>query len=175
MRRALPAAVAAALVLVAAAGAHVTVLPSFLEQGKQTELVFAAPNERPPHTVTAMTLTAPAGVELAPGRPSSGWTLVARGGRATWSGGRTPPHVIGQFRLEATATTALQPGTVSLVAVQRYDDGARVRWTMPLTIVPGRTPPKQHLWPALLAGAVGVVAIAGGLGWLRLRRRPGPP
>jgi hypothetical protein len=150
------------------AAAHVTVLPSFLEAGKRTTLVFASPNERPPHAVTRLTVTAPDGVDLAAGPPTPGWTTAARGPRAVWSGGRTLPGHAGEFRV--AATTRLAPGGVVLVAVQRYDDGKTVRWTIPFTILPGDDAPAQHLWPALIAGAVGVVAITGGLAYLRLRR-----
>jgi uncharacterized protein YcnI len=156
-------------VLTPVALAHVTVLPTYLEDGQRSTLVFAAPNERPPHAVTRLTVTVPTGIALAAASPPEGWTLRIVGGSATWSGGRTAPREIGVFRLGAT--TEIAPTAVSLVAVQRYDDGGTVRWTIPFTILPASHPPKEHLWPALIAGAVGLVAIAGGLTFLRLRRR----
>ena len=48
MRRALAVA-AIALVLPAAARAHVTIAPPFVEDGVETEITFETPNERPPH------------------------------------------------------------------------------------------------------------------------------
>ncbi len=168
MRRALLAA-AALLALPAVASAHVTVVPSFLNVGKRTTLVFTAPSERPPHSVVSVSLTTPAGVALSPASPPPGWKLALRPRLAVWSGGRVPPTATFELRVAATATRA--PGTASLRVLQRYDDGKSVRWTVPLTVLPATTVPREHVWPALLAGAVGVVVIVGGLAFLRLRGR----
>jgi uncharacterized protein YcnI len=159
VRRALLAGVVATLVLPTIALAHVTVLPTFLENGRRSTLVFSAPNERAPHAVTRLTVTVPPGIELANTSAPPGWTLELAAGKATWSGGRTAPSTIGRFPLRATSEH--DPAGVELVAVQRYDDGASVSWTIPLTILPGEDAPKEHLWPAFLAGAVGLVAIVG--------------
>ena len=168
MRAALLAVAVAALVLPSVAIAHVTVLPAYLEDGQRSTLVFSAPNERAPHAVMELTVTVPAGVELRTTTPPPGWRLELGAGKATWSGGRTGPHEVGQFRVEAK--TELSPTAVTFRAVQRYDDAATVRWTIPFTILPASHPPKQHLWRAFIAGAIGFVAIVGGLAFLRLRR-----
>jgi len=167
--RALLGAAAALLVLPAAASAHVTVLPSSLTVGARTTLVFSAPNERPPHSLVAVTLTVPAGVALSPVSPPPGWKLDLRPGFAVWSGGRVGPAATFEFRVAATTRRA--PGTIAVRVLQRYDDHRSVRWTVPLTVLPAAEAPKEHLWPALLAGAVGVVVIVGGLAFLRLRGR----
>ena len=168
MRRLLAAGALAALVLAAAAQAHVNVLPAFLEDGQRTTLVFSAPNERPPHAVTRLAITVPSGVELESAPAPPGWQLAVSDTTAVWSGGRTLPRTVGVFRI--AAQTSLEPGAVTFRAVQRYDDGATVRWTIPFTVVPTSNPPKEHLWPALVAGIVGLVVIVGGLALLRLRR-----
>ena len=157
-----------ALLLPATALAHVTVLPTYLENGTQSALVFTAPNERAPHAVTQLTLTVPRGITLAATSPPPGWTLEIAAGTATWSGGRTGPGTTGRFSLLATSDRT--PSELVLVAVQRYDDGARVRWTIPITILPAREAPKEHLWPAFIAGAVGLVLIIGALVFLQRRR-----
>jgi uncharacterized protein YcnI len=172
VRRLLVAAAALALALPAAALAHVTVLPPYLEDGRRTTLVFSAPNERPPHSVVGLIVTVPARIELSAAAAPAGWTLADSGRRARWSGGRTPPRTVGTFRV--AAVTSIQPGAVSILAVQRYSDGATVRWDIPLTVLPAPRSPKQHLWPALLAGLVGLAAIGGGLAWLETRRRSRP-
>ena len=64
MRKALLAGALLALVLPTVAHAHVTVLPAFLEDGHRSTLTFTAPNERPPHSVTELTVMFPAGIEL---------------------------------------------------------------------------------------------------------------
>jgi len=170
VRRALCATVAGALILPAAALAHVNVLPAFLEGGQQTTLLFTAPNERPPHAVIELSVTVPEGVDLTRLAPPPGWSLTISGTQAVWSGGRTLPRTIGVFRL--AATTDDEPTAVDLHASQRYDDGGVVRWTIPFTILPAPNPPKQHLLPALLVGIAGLFVIAGGLAFARLRRRP---
>jgi uncharacterized protein YcnI len=169
VRAALLAGALVALALPTAALGHVTVLPPYLAYGETTTLVFSAPNERAPHAVVRLTVTVPQGIDLRPIVAPAGWRLQVAGPRATWRDGRTGPGQVGVFRL--LASTRLEPETVSIRAVQRYDDGGTVPWTIPLTILPAANPPKQHLWPALIAGVVGVVAIGGGLTWLRLRRR----
>ena len=168
MRRALPAGVLLALVLPSVALAHVTVLPAYVEDGQRTTLVFTVPNERDAHTVTQVTVSFPAGVTLEAVTPPPGWRLAVAGRTATWSGGRTGPHETGEFRL--AARTQVSPTAVSLVALQRYDDGATVRWTIPFTILPAAQSPKEHLWPAFLAGVVGLLVIAAGLAILRRRQ-----
>ena len=75
------------------------------------------------------------------------------------------------FVFSRTLRASEHPG-ITVVAVQRYDDGKTVRWTLPLTILPASSSSPQHLWPALLAGAVGLVAIIGGLAFFRHRRQP---
>jgi hypothetical protein len=163
------AVAALALTLPAAALAHVTVLPPYLEDDQRTTLVFSAPNERAPHAVVRLTVTVPTGIDLSRAAAPSGWTLTLSARRATWSGGRTAPRQVGRFRL--AASTRLEPGSVTITAVQRYDDAASVHWAIPLTILPAAKAPKQHLWPALVAGIVGLGAIAAGLAWIERRRR----
>jgi hypothetical protein len=60
-------------------------------------------------------------------------------------------------------------------AVQRYDDGAEVRWPATLSVLPaeGTAAPSQHLGRALAAGGAGLLVLVGSLLVLRrLRRSP---
>ena len=168
MRRALLASVVAALAVPSLARAHVTVLPAFIEDGRRTTLTFSAPNERPPHRVTRLTVTVPEGIELLATAAPAGWRLELTPGKAIWSGGATRPHQIGQFELRAR--TSIEPTGVVFEAVQRYDDGGAVRWPIPFTVLPAAHAPKQHLVGALIAGIVGLTVIAGGLFVLRFRQ-----
>jgi len=168
VRRLLALAALAALALPAAAQAHVTVLPTYLEQGKRTELVFTAPTERAPHAVTDFTITFPRGVELSAVSPPSGWQLIVVPANARWTGGRTSPGSATDFRIEAR--TEIPPGAVTVYAAQRYDDGKSVRWTIPFTITPPANSPGEHIWPAVIAAVVGFVLIVGGLLFVRSRK-----
>ncbi len=169
MRRAAVVALAA-LALPAAALAHVTVLPAFLADGERATLTFTAPNERATHVFTGMAVIAPAGIELTRVPPPAGWTLTVAGSTATWAGGDAKAGVEPQFRI--AARTDLTPGSVSFRAVQRYEDGATVRWTVAFTVVPSpAAAPKQHLVPALVTAALGLVVMALLLVRLRGRQR----
>jgi uncharacterized protein YcnI len=168
VKRLLVAAVLAALALSASAQAHVTVLPTFLEQGKRSGLVFTAPNERAPHSVTDFTITFPRGVELSATSPPSGWQLTVVPANARWTGGRTTPGSTTEFGIDAR--TEIPPGAVNVYAVQRYEDGRSVRWTIPFTITPPSNSPAEHLWPAFFAAAGGFVLIVGGLLFVRSRK-----
>jgi hypothetical protein len=170
LRKALVLASAlAALAAPEAALAHVTVSPPFVEAGARTTLAFAAPNERAPRLVTRLTVRFPNGIRLSAVSPPSGWTVEVAAREVVWSDGRVGPQEVQTFRVAATADLA--PGTVTIDAVETYDDGGHVRYRITLTVLPERAAPREHLWPALLAGVAGVVAIGGALTWLRLRRR----
>jgi uncharacterized protein YcnI len=154
----------------AAALAHVTVFPGYLDAGEQATLTFDAPNERPPHAVATLTVVAPPEVQLRQRAAPSGWKLVVNGSTATWSGGHVGPRQTERFQVGAVTDAA--PGAVSFAAVQGYDDGARVRWKIAFTILPSPRPaPKEHLWPALLAGVLGLAAIGAVFAALRRRNR----
>jgi uncharacterized protein YcnI len=161
----------AVLATPATASAHVTVLPAFVEDGQRSTLLFSAPNERAPHAVTELVVAVPRGIELSPLPAPPGWRLVVSNATARWTGGRTRPGEIGTFRL--AARTNEPPAGVTIRAVQRYDDGARVPWTIPFTILPASKSPKQHLWPALITGAIGLGVIGAGLALLARRARHG--
>ena len=63
MRLAL-AGLVAALGLPAAAAAHITIAPPFVEDGVETEISLTVPNERPPHATVAVRATMPAGISI---------------------------------------------------------------------------------------------------------------
>jgi len=170
----LPAAATAlsALIVASPAAAHVLPQPAYLTPGAPTTITFAAPNERLPHKLVRMTIVAPPGINLADASPPLGWKLTVASRTATWdvrtAGGSAAP---GPFRI--VASTSLGPGAVTLNAVQRYDDGALVRWNVAFTILPAAAPsPRQHLLPAIVTGILGLVVIGLLLFRMRDRRHP---
>lgn len=173
MRRLTLAAVLA-LIAAAPAAAHVIPQPAYLAPGERVTITFAAPNERPPHVLTGLIITAPAGITLATVPAPQGWTLSAAGTSARWTGSSvaTAQRSHGPFRV--AVSTSLAPGAVSFHATQRYDDGGVVRWTIAFTILPAATAtPRQHLLPAIVTAILGLAVI--GLLLFRMRDRRQPP
>lgn len=168
---ALGAAALTALGTAAAAAAHVTLAPPFVESGEPTTLAFETPNERRGHATTSLVVVAPASVELRAADAPTGWTLQLANGTARWSGGRIEGEQTTRFELVVTARSA--PGDVSFRATQGYEDGEVVRWQAALTVLPAGAsePPPQHLRRALMAGAVGLAVIAASFLMLRRLRR----
>ena len=157
---ALAALVAVAVAAAAPATAHVIPQPAYLASGEHTTITFAAPNERLPHVLTRLTITAPPGVDLAPATSPRGWKLSVSGATATWSGETFAPGLGSQGPFRIAASTSLAPGAVTFHAVQRYDDGGRIRWNVAFTILPAATAtPHQHLRLAIVTAILGLVVI----------------
>ena len=162
MRLAL-AVLVAALVLPAAAAAHITIAPPFVEDGVETEISLTVPNERPPHATVAVRATIPAGVSIESAAAPEGWRATIDGSTVTWSGGRIEGRSDSTFPLRIRAN--VRAGTYAVAASQTYDDAATVRWTSDLSVLPatGTAAPDQRPWAAIVAAVVGIVVIAGSL------------
>jgi hypothetical protein len=162
---------ATALVVPAAAAAHVTVSPPFVEDGVASEIAFATPNERPPNATIALRATAPPGITVVSVTAPVGWKATVNGAIVTWSGGRLEDRTTAAFPMRILAR--VRAGTYAFRSVQTYDDGASVHWTADLSVLPaaGAAAPKQNPWGALVAALAGVIVIGGGLIVLRLLRR----
>lgn len=172
MRSALAAALLLALWAAAPAAAHVIASPAFLAQGSTQTIELSVPNERDA-PMTAFTVTAPEGIDIASAEESTGWEAVVEGQTATWSGGSLPAALSETFGLEIRATAA--PGSAELEAEQLYADG-KARWPVSLTIVPA-TGSSSSGGSGLVIGvivAIGALAAAA-IALLAWRRRKGPP
>ena len=171
-RSRLPVAVSVvALALPAAAAAHVTLKPGFVEAGVAAEMTFETPNERAPEATVELSSTAPPGVEIVSAGAPAGWTSSVSGSTVTWSGGRIEGQQVVSFPLRILAR--VRAGTYTFASRQRYSDGGVVRWEASLTVLPaeGAAAPKQNPVGAVVAGAVGLVVIGGSLIGIRLLRR----
>lgn len=169
--RALLAAAAAALALPGLACAHLVLAPPFVNDGVVTEIAFQTPNERTPHATVSLTTTAPPGVRIVSASAPPGWQAAATGSTASWTGGRIEGGRVVAFPLRIVAR--VRAGTVRFTSTQGYDDGATVRWRVPLAVLPasGTAAPKQHLGTAVVAGIAGILVIGGSLLAFRLVRR----
>ena len=164
---------AIALIVPATATAHITVAPPFVEDGVESEIAFATPNERPPHATISVRATAPPGISVVSATAPAGWKESVAGSTVTWSGGRLEDRTTASFPMRILAR--VRAGTYAFTSVQTYDDGATVTWKASLSVLPaaGAAAPRQHPWGAVAAALAGIVVIGGSLIGVRLlRRRP---
>ena len=158
--------VCSALILAAPAGAHVVATPGYLPSESSESITFEAPNERAA-PMTEFTVTAPPGLVIHHANPVTGWTGVADGTSASWTGGSLPPKQTERFAILLKAD--VDPGLVQLDAKQLYDDGNVVSWPVQITVLPAAESPRQNLALAGVVALIGllmVVAIAT-LAWRR--------
>jgi periplasmic copper chaperone A len=126
------AAVAAALALPSAAGAHVTVHPNVIPEGAFAVLDLRVPNETEDADTTKVQLQLPDGFEFLSVAPPAGWTAdVKHEGKevseVTFTGGSIPPGQFLEFPLSA-GVPGKAGDTLSFKAIQTYSDGEVVRW-----------------------------------------------
>lgn len=159
---------ALSLCLPAAASAHVTIAPPFVQDGVPTTIAFQTPNERAPHVTTTLVITAPPGITIENATAPAGWKASVAGSTVTWTGGRLAGRAVLDFPIRIT--TRVRAGNHAFAATQTYDDGGKVKWNVDLSVLPatGAAAPKQHPWGAVVAAIAGVLVIA--LSVLGLRR-----
>lgn len=130
IRRALLAAVAATLVAVAPASAHVQVRPALAAPGDPVLFQVIVPNERDSHTVE-VTLQIPKDVIPFSFQEPDGWTRENKEGsdgsleQVTWKGELAED---GFATFSFLASTPEQEGDITWKAIQTYDDGSVSRW-----------------------------------------------
>lgn len=112
------------------AAAHVTVQPAASRPADLQRYRVIVPNESDART-TGVDLRLPAGITFALVEQVEGWRtqIVKQGSAITelrWRGGRVPPG--GYAELRFIARNPVRTGPVAWKALQRYDDGAVVRW-----------------------------------------------
>jgi uncharacterized protein YcnI len=165
-------ATAVALIIPAAASAHVTIEPAFVEDGVQTEISFQTPNERPPNETISLTVKAPPGISIDSASSPPGWSADVSGSSVTWAGGRLVDRATTAFPVQITAK--VRAGTYSFAATQAYSDNAEVKWNADLIVLPasGAAAPKEHPWVAIVVGVVVVLSTLVGLYFFRRRSLP---
>jgi uncharacterized protein YcnI len=165
-------ATAAALIIPAAAYAHVTIAPAFVEDGIETEISFQTPNERPPNETISLSVKAPPGISINSASSPPGWNADVSGSSVTWTGGRLVDRKTVSFPVRVTAK--VRAGTYSFAATQAYSDNAKVKWNADLIVLPasGAAAPKEHPWAAIVVVAVVVLSTLVGLYFFRRRSLP---
>lgn len=133
------------LLLLAAAPArgHITANPRAVPAGAFVRLDFRVPNERPTDTV-GVRISLPEDVSHVRIKPVPGWSyrLERQGDRITaveFSGGRIQPPEFQEFSLSMKLPA--RSGRVYFPAVQTYEGGEVVEWTM----VPDGDRPAPHV------------------------------
>lgn len=148
MKRLLLPLAAAALILVPAAGAHVTVNPSSVPADSFARFAVRVPNERGDASTTKLSVRLPDGLAFVSFEPKPGWTrtvtmrklaepmtvegeqVTEQVGTVTWQGGKIGPGEFDEFGLSARVP-AEAGTTLSFPAVQTYSNGDVVRWIGP--------------------------------------------
>jgi uncharacterized protein YcnI len=136
----------AALIVIPAASAHVTVNPREWEAGGFARFAVRVPNERPDASTTEVTLQFPDNVMSASFQPVPGWTrtvkmvkldeplegedgpITEKIGSVTWSGGEIKPGEFQEFGVSFQVPEDAAGSSLVFPAVQTYSGGEVVRW-----------------------------------------------
>lgn len=118
-------AAGAALVVTAAASAHVTLNPGNAPAESFSRFALRVPTEEGVPTVK-LSIQLPEGLEVR-FQPKPGWQRTQSGRVVTWSGGEIAPDEFDEFGLSFQVPNT--PGeTLSFPATQTYANGKVVRW-----------------------------------------------
>ncbi len=145
MRKTLLVLALGALVLVPAAGAHVTLNPNEVPADSFSRFAVRVPTERPDADTTKVVVQLPLGLFFVSFQPKPGWTRTVtmekldppvdvfgeeqteRIATVTWEGGKIAPGEFDEFGMSAKVPN--QAGqTLVFPAVQTYSSGEVVRW-----------------------------------------------
>jgi uncharacterized protein YcnI len=163
MRSALAAAAAAgALLLPAAAQAHIDVLPTRVEVGQAQEFTIRVPTERPLPTTGVRVLFPPQVTVYAFADPPPGWTirpLLAPDGRNRGVEYRGGEIGVGRYQDFTVLGTPFEEGETVWRSFQTYADGKVKPWTGPVE-APGQAAPESG--PTEPGPAAGVSVVPAG-------------
>jgi hypothetical protein len=166
--------VCSALLLAAPAAAHVVAIPTYLPSESSESITLEVPNELSA-PMTGFVVTAPPGLVIHHANPVAGWSGVADGTSATWTGGSLPPRQTVRFTIALKAD--VDPGLVELDTQQLYG-GTAIPWPVQVTVVPAAESPRQNLALAGVVALIGVLVTAAivMLAWRRRDpKRPDAP
>lgn len=115
------------------AQAHVSVSPEEAPAGSYEKFTVSAPNEKEIPT-TEIRVEIPDGLTVSDVQPVPGWEyeFEKEGGlitAITWSGGEIQSREFQEFAFQAQ--TPEEPGSLTVGAIQTYEDGSVVEWTGP--------------------------------------------
>lgn len=133
------AALSAALLLPAAASAHVTLQPAMAVAGADTVETVSVPNEFDNAVTTKVAVQMPPGFDEVSYESVPGWrvTLAHRGedvSRVTWTAADKADAIQpGEFRdFPLAVGVPDKPGALTFKALQTYSNGKVVRWIGPV-------------------------------------------
>jgi uncharacterized protein YcnI len=124
-------ATAVALIVAAAASAHVTINPEKAPADSFTRFALRVPTEEDVPTVN-VSIQLPAGLDEVSFQPKPGWKRAQSGRVVTWSGGQIGVGEFDEFGLSVHLPNT--PGKVLVFpATQTYSNGKVVHWIGALT------------------------------------------
>ena len=133
------AAAAAALVLAAPAGAHVSISPKTVAAGADVDLLFSVPNEEDAAGVVRVTIGVPPDFELDDAEAKEGWTQSRTGQAITWAGGRIPQRQFARFAIRGTAPKVSETVLFNVLVGSR--GGETTTYRVPIEVKPGSEVP----------------------------------
>ena len=171
------AAAAAALVLAAPAGAHVSIAPKAVAVGAEVDLLFSVPNADDAAGVVRVTIGIPPDFDLDDAEAKEGWTQSRTGQAVTWAGGRIPQHQFARFAIRGTAPSRSETVLFNVLVGSR--GGETTTYRIPIEVKKGASNDvgARSLGKAALIVAVAAAALALAAGFLALYvwLRPPPP
>jgi hypothetical protein len=124
---------AAALIIAAPAGAHLSINPDTVHTGALVDLVFSVPNAADPTGIDRVTIAAPAGFVLDDGETVAGWTQSRSGQTLTWKNGNIPLRQYARFGIRGTAPA--QAGTVLFNVLVADRTGTSITYRVGIQVV----------------------------------------
>jgi uncharacterized protein YcnI len=152
-----------ALVLPAAAAAHVELVPDSVAPGTFTLFTVLSPNEST-QPLTGLQLSIPEGLLIDSIADTPGFTskLVEdqrhRVAGLSWQGGQVAPGRLALFRFSGSAGSK---GVLKLTGTQKFADGSTRLWRTPVLTVAAEGSKRDSLTLGLAAAALAVAVLVG--------------
>lgn len=167
-------AAVAALTLVPAAAAGLSIDPNSVEPGKPVDLTFNVPNQEDSYGINHVTLGIPAQFQLDDAEAKPGWAQSRTQQAITWSGGLIPKGQYATFSVRGTAPVQVETVLFNVLVGDRT--GKSNTYRVPLTVAAHATgDDSESLGKTALIVAIVAAAIAIGAGLLGLYLWLRPP
>jgi len=164
-----------ALVLAAAAGAHLSINPPSVHTGDLVDLEFSVPNVGDAIGIDHVTLGIPQDFDLDDMEAKPGWTSSRTGQAVTWSGGMIPKGTFARFAIRGTAPAKPETVLFNVLVGDRQGKSITYRVGLDVTSTPDEDTGARSLGKAALGVAIAAAVLALGALFLGLYLWLRPP